>query len=31
MREAKEYVSLLSDKQIRELKNRMNLGGREDG
>jgi len=30
-REAKEYVSLLSDKQIRELKNRMNLGGREDG
>lgn len=31
IREAKEYVNLLSDKQIRELKNRMNIGGKDDG
>ena len=29
-REAKEYASLLSDKQYRELKNRMQLGGRNN-
>ena len=27
-REAQEYVNLLSDKQLRELKNRMNIGGK---
>ena len=26
-KEAKEYVNLLSDKQLRELKKRMNFGG----
>jgi hypothetical protein len=26
-KEAQEYVKLLSDKQLRELKNRMNIGG----
>ena len=30
-REAKEYVNLLSDKQYRELKNRMKTGGRDNG
>jgi len=30
-REAKEYVNLLSDKQLREMKNRMNTGGRDNG
>ena len=29
-REAKEYVNLLSDKQYRELKNRMKTGGKDD-
>ena len=29
-REAKEYASLLSDKQYRELKNGMQLGGRNN-
>ena len=30
-REAKEYVNLLSDKHLRELRNRMKIGGRIDG
>ena len=30
-REAKDYVNLLSDKQVRELKNRMKTGGRDNG
>ena len=29
-REAKEYVNLLSEKQYRELKNRMKTGGKDD-
>jgi len=29
-REAKDYASLLSDKQYRELKNRMRLGGKNN-
>ena len=29
-REAKDYASLLSDKQYRELKNRMHLGGKNN-
>ena len=30
-REAKELYTLLSDKQLRELKNRMNIGGNSNG
>ena len=30
-REAKEYVNLLSEKQYRELKNRMKTGGKDNG
>ena len=30
-KEAKDYVNLLSDSQLRELKKRMNLGGKKDG
>ena len=30
-REAKDYVELLSDKQLRELKNRMKTGGKDNG
>tara|TARA_B100002019_G_C21268961_1_gene601039 strand:- start:1639 stop:2034 length:396 start_codon:yes stop_codon:yes gene_type:complete len=30
LEEAKNYVNLLSDKQIRELKNRMKLGGKDN-
>jgi len=30
-REAKDYVNLLSDKQVRELKNRMKTGGKDNG
>ena len=30
-REAKDYVELLSDKQLRELKNRMKSGGKDNG
>jgi len=30
-REAKELFTLLSDKEIRELKNRMNIGGNNNG
>ena len=30
-KEAKEYVNLLSDKNLRELRNRMKIGGRIDG
>ena len=30
-REAKDYVEILSDKQIRELKNRMKTGGKDNG
>lgn len=30
-KEAKEYVNLLSDKHLRELRNRMKIGGRIDG
>ena len=30
-KEAKDYVDLLSDKQIRELKNRMKTGGKDNG
>jgi hypothetical protein len=30
-KEAKDYVELLSDKQLRELKNRMKTGGKDDG
>ena len=30
-KEAKVYVDLLSDKQIRELKNRMKTGGKDNG
>ena len=30
-REAKELYTLLSDKQLRELKNRMNIGGNNNG
>ena len=29
-KEAKDYVELLSDKQIRELKNRMKTGGKDN-
>ena len=31
IREAKDYVNLLSDKQVRELKNRMKTGGKDNG
>jgi hypothetical protein len=30
-KEAKDYVELLSDKQLRELKNRMKTGGKDNG
>lgn len=30
-KEAKDYVNLLSDKQLRELKKRMNKGGSDNG
>tara|TARA_Y100000592_G_scaffold99811_1_gene177300 strand:- start:565 stop:957 length:393 start_codon:yes stop_codon:yes gene_type:complete len=30
-REAKDYVEILSDKQIRELKNSMKTGGKDNG
>lgn len=30
-REAKDYVELLSDKQLRDLKNRMKTGGKDNG
>jgi hypothetical protein len=30
-REAKELYTLLSDKELRELKNRMNTGGNNNG
>lgn len=30
-KEAKEYVNILSDKHLRELRNRMKIGGRIDG
>ena len=30
-REAKDYVNLLSDKQVRKLKNRMKTGGKDNG
>jgi len=30
-KEAKDYVELLSDKQLRDLKNRMKTGGKDNG
>ena len=30
-KEAKDYLELLSDKQLRELKNRMKTGGKDNG
>ena len=30
-KEAKEHVNLLSDKQLREMKNRMKIGGMDNG
>ena len=30
-REDKDYVELLSDKQLRDLKNRMKTGGKDNG